>query len=94
MVRKIGVAQIKARLAEVLRGVEQSGQRVIVERRGRPVAVIQPYDPEAFAPDRRHWAEELEGVAGDIEDFEEVLEEVVGSRSSARPRPVDFDDER
>ncbi len=92
MTRRMGVAHIKAHLAKVLREVESRGERVIIERRGQAIAVIQPYDSGLFLVER-HWAEELDGIAGDITDFNEIMEEIVMSRPPALPRVVDFDEE-
>lgn len=93
MTKRMGVAQVKARLAEILREVEGRGERVVVERRGRAVAIIQPYDPRDDVAEQQHWAEALDGIAGDIEDFDEIMEQVVSSRPLARPRTVDLDGE-
>ena len=91
MIRRLGVAGVKAHLAEILREVENRGERVVIERRGRPVAVIQPYHPSAETPPL-HWARALRGIAAGIEDFEQVMDEVVKTREKARPRPVNLDD--
>ncbi len=91
MVRKVGVATAKARLSELLRQVEVLGVEIVVERRGRPVAVIGPYeDPRSRS--RPHWAAALDGLARDLDDFLPLLEEAVGSRAEAGTRAVRLDE--
>ena len=54
MVKEVGIAELKASLSEILREVERRGGRVIVNRRGRRVAVIHGYEPSlAEEPARR-----------------------------------------
>jgi len=91
MTTRVAVAEAKAHLSEILRAVEERGERVVVERRGRPVAVIEPYDERLEQPER-HWAERLDGAAADIADFETIMKDIVKSRRQARPRPVDLED--
>ncbi len=92
MTSKLGVAAVKARLPEVLRQVESKGDRVVVERRGRPVAVIVPYDEREERRKAGSWLDEVYGIAADIPDFERIMKDVVASRRKIRSRPVpDFD---
>ena len=92
MTTRVAVAEAKARLSEILRAVEERGERVVVERRGRPVAVIEAYDAEHEAEAERHWAEALNGIAADLVDFEPIMKAVVKSRRQARPRAVSLED--
>ncbi len=91
LAKHMGIASAKARFSEILREIESGGGPVVVERHGRPVVVIRPYDPDR---DERgeHWADALDGVAADIEDFEDVVREVLVTRRRAGTRPVDLDD--
>jgi prevent-host-death family protein len=91
MTTRVAVADAKARLSEILRAVEERGERVVVERRGRPVAVIEPYD-ERLEQSERHWADRLDGAAADIADFDVIMKDVVKSRRKAKPRPVQLED--
>jgi len=88
MIKRLAVADFKAHLAQALREVEAGG-RIVVERRGRPVAVLVA--PDVAGLDDRGWWHELYGVARDIEDFDSVMRDVVRSRRKARPRPVDLE---
>ena len=89
MTKRIAVGAVKAHLSEVLRDVESTGQRVVIERRGRPVAVLQPYAASAEEHEA-HWADALDGIAAGIEDFARINRETVASRRRARPRPVNL----
>jgi prevent-host-death family protein len=86
--KRLAIADFKAHLAEALREVEAGG-RIVVERRGRPVAVLVA--PEAAGLDDRGWWHELHGVARDIDDFEAIMRNVVRSRRKARSRPIDLE---
>jgi prevent-host-death family protein len=91
MSKYVAVSEMKAHLGELLHEVEMHRQRVVVQRRGRPVAVIQPYDPDEEAVRARHWAEQLDGITADIDDFSEIMRKVVQSRARSRSRAVDLD---
>jgi prevent-host-death family protein len=86
MSKKLAVAELKAHLAQALRDVE-AGHRIVVERRGKPIAMLVPAD-EASSDE---WWRELHGVVADLPDFDVIMREVVRSRRKARPRPVDLE---
>ena len=88
-VKRLAVADFKAHLAESLREVE-AGTRIIVERRGKAVAVLVPAGDAQLPP--QTWWRDLYGVAADIDDFGTIMREVVRSRRFARPRAVKIDD--
>lgn len=87
MVKKMAVAHLKSHLAEVLRDVE-AGDRVVIERRGKAVAVLVPVE-EATAP-VKPWLEEIEGLMDGVDDFDSIMRDVVRSRARAKPRRVDL----
>jgi prevent-host-death family protein len=87
LVKKIAVADLKAHLAEALREVEAGG-RIVVERRGKAVAVLVP--PAEGQANAMGWWRELDGIVSDIDDFDEIMRDVVRSRRNARPRAVDL----
>lgn len=91
MTKKVAVAEAKAHLSELLRVVEERGERIVVERRGRPVAVIGPYD-ESLDESELNWVDRLDGVAAEIADFDSIMKEVIKSRRDAKPRPVRLED--
>ncbi len=88
MVRKIPIAELKAHLAEALRDVEAGG-RIVVERRGKPVADIVPHDDKQLS--EPGWWRELAGIVADVDDFDQIMRDVVRSRRRARPRRVDLE---
>jgi prevent-host-death family protein len=71
----VGAAQLEDRLAELLRHVEHTGERIVVTRRGRPVAAM-------VAVADAHFLERFEQLAHPSEvlgrlkklDFEEPIE--------------------
>ena len=87
--RRLAVADLKAHMAEALREVE-AGMRIVVERRGKAVAVLVP--PEYADLPRQTWWRDLYGIAADIDDFDTVMRGVVRSRRLARPRAVKLED--
>jgi len=89
MVRKVGVAELKAHLAETLREVE-AGSQVAIERRGKTIAVLVP--PADAATRQEDWWGELHGLMAEVDDFERIIKETVRSRRRARPRPVRLED--
>jgi len=89
LTKRLGVADAKARFSELLREVAE-GKHIVVERRGRPIATIRPYEAEDEAPPTS-WLDSLWGIAEDIPDFEEIMDEVVESRRDTPTRKVDFD---
>ena len=51
----ISVTEFKHRCLEIIRSVEQSGKRVTITRRGRPVAQLQAPPPGASARNLKPW---------------------------------------
>ena len=92
MTRTASVAQAKAKLPELLREIESTGEPIVIERRGKPVAVIRAYDPALDAERPRHWVACLDGIVAGVPDFGKVMKEVVASRARTRPRPVVLED--
>jgi antitoxin (DNA-binding transcriptional repressor) of toxin-antitoxin stability system len=88
MVTRLSVAQVKAHLSEVLRQVERGDEIVVVERRGRPVAIIKAWSEKEDPP--AHWLDSVLGICADVPNFLEVMEQVVASREDYPPRPVSF----
>jgi prevent-host-death family protein len=84
----IGVAEAKRRFSELLDHVA-AGERVVVERRGRPAAVLVPPTPDALqAPANAPLG--LAAVAGalaDWDDLEAVVDDIYQGRREATDRP-------
>lgn len=73
MKTEISKSAFKAKALEIMRGVEQSGEEVIITSHGKPTLVIKPFqdDGEARSP-----LEQLEGSVLALNDpFESVAED-------------------
>ena len=88
LVTTLPVAELKAHFSDALRQVE-SGGRIIVERRGKPVAALVPLSE--VGPGGEDWWRELDGIVADVPDFDEIMRDVVRSRRRSRARPVDLE---
>jgi prevent-host-death family protein len=100
MTRKVGAAEAKRKFAELLSRVQHSGDRVIIQRRGRPaVALVSMDDLESLpkqAPNRRDTTRrggilECVGLFADFPEFVDIIDKVVESRWREVPRPVEID---
>jgi prevent-host-death family protein len=88
MTETLGVAETKRRFAELLDRV-LDGERVVVTRRGRPVAVLVPAsDAAARQPSTHLGLAAFAGAMSDWPEFEQVMAEVVASRAAAGARPA------
>jgi hypothetical protein len=83
----MAVAAVKAHFAEVLQQAA-AGERVIVERRGKPIAVLDRYRAEEEVSP--HWFDRLYGLLSDDATFDKVMKGIVRARRTARPRRVDL----
>ncbi|MGB7805300.1 MAG: type II toxin-antitoxin system prevent-host-death family antitoxin, partial [Actinomycetota bacterium] len=79
----VGVAEAKAKISELLERVSQ-GERVVVARRGKPVAVLAP--PDAVSDDvaRPGGLATLAGVLAEWPALERDMDQVIESRRTAR----------
>lgn len=90
MVRKreiVGVAEAKARFSELLERVGR-GERLVVARRGKPVAVLAPPSAVTEPVEHPRGLASLAGVMGDWADMERDIADVVRSRRSSKDRDV------
>jgi prevent-host-death family protein len=82
--RRMDVAEAKKRFSELLGHVAFGGARVLITRRGRPMARLVPVDepgPGSGLADVRGWLE-------DDDPFLQELDRIVAGRATDRPRPV------
>lgn len=99
--RRVSTAQAKATLSELIGAVAFGHERVVIERRGRPIAVLLSVDDAeklgssedaAPEPGRPRGALALVGSWSGVED--EVVDRIVGEIYAARERdlgrPVDL----
>lgn len=88
MVKTLSTADARASFSDVLNSVYYTKEPVVVERKGRPVAVIiSPEEYEAFQRDReaRDWAiiERVQARNAD-KDPDEILAEVTAAVEEVR----------
>ena len=88
MTEVLGVAETKRRFAELIDRV-LAGERVIVTRRGRPVAVLVPAtDDAAVEPPKHVGLAAFAGILADWEEGPEVIEEIYAARGRSFGRDV------
>lgn len=81
----VGVAEAKATLSALLERVARGG-RVVVAKRGRPVAVLAPPDAVRETTPSHRGLASLAGVMTDWPDMERDVADVVRRRRSALDR--------
>ena len=84
----IGVAEAKRRFSELLDRVAD-GERIVIERRGRPAVVLVPPHEEAASgarPAPLGFAA-LAGALADLPELDEMLRDVAEARVGAKDRP-------
>jgi prevent-host-death family protein len=86
MSKAMSVADAKRRFSDVLGAVRHRGERIVIERRGTPVAAIVPLDDLAALEGKRGGLLALVGAFRDARELPSVLDAVVRSRSRQRPR--------
>ena len=81
----VGVADAKARFSELLERVSR-GERLVVARRGKPVAVLAPPDAVLDEGEQPRGLASLAGVMADWPEMERDIADVLRGRRSARDR--------
>ena len=87
MATPVSVGEAKRRFSDVVGAVRHGGQRFVIERRGTPVAAIVPVDDLVTLEGKG-----VRGVLGlvgafrDATNLPKVLDGVVRTRASQRPR--------
>ena len=85
----IGVAEAKRRFSELLDRVAD-GERIVVERRGRPaVVLVAPHEDAASGARRAPVGfASLAGALAELPELDEMLADVAAARRSAKDRPA------
>jgi prevent-host-death family protein len=84
------VATTKATLSETINRVRRTGERVIIENRGHPIAAIVPLSdlpPEARIP-ADDWLNVLLRAGPEGEQLAGILDDVVAERGERPPRDL------
>lgn len=91
----LSVAEFKSRFSEVLTGLLERHERVVVQRRGRPVAVLvslddaRKLDPDPLAVERREGVLGFLGAWAEHPDIDGFIEDVYRDREDSRDRDVE-----
>lgn len=83
----VGVAEAKAKISELLERVSR-GERIVVARRGKTVAVLAPPDAVSDGVAHPRGLATLAGVLADWPAFDSDMDQVVDARRTARDRGV------
>ena len=97
-IRRVSTAEAKATLSALIGMVAFGRDRVVIERRGRPVAVLVSVGEAEQLPEvppaarRRRGALALVGGWSDIDDelFDRLIGEIYAARDRDQGRPVDL----
>jgi prevent-host-death family protein len=87
MAEMLSVAEAKRRFSELIDRVGR-GERFVVTRHGKPVLALVRADESEPARERPLGLLSVVGAFADVEDFEEVMEDVVKQRRRSRGRPA------
>jgi prevent-host-death family protein len=91
----LGVAEFKSRFSEVLTGLLERHERVVVERRGRPVAVLvslddaKRLDPDPLAAENRKGVLGFLGTWDEHPDIDGFVDDVYRDREASLDRDVE-----
>ena len=99
MARRVSTAQVTAQLSELTAEVAYGGQRVVIERRGRPLAaLVSMADLELLRQGRPTSARPNGALAltgawreMDDEDMDSLMADIYAGRENDAGRPVEVD---
>ena len=100
MATRVSVAQAKAELSALMAAVAYQGQRIVIERRGKPMAALvsvddlEQIDGERATSARPRGALALIGAWGDLGDreIEAMVADIYAAREQDTGRPVELED--
>ena len=81
------VAEAKKHFSEILGRVAYAGERIVISKRGKPVAVLVPLD-QAFREDR---LSKVEGWLDEDDPFFHIMADIVAERGEHIPRILQTD---
>jgi prevent-host-death family protein len=92
----LSVSEAKERLSEIVERVADSGDRFVIESRGRPVAAVVRAEELSGLQEEADRPEGLLGAVGilseedeeDEEEWEETVSEIYRQRRQTKPRPM------
>ena len=80
--KEVSVAEAKKHLSDLLGRVAYRGERIMISKRGKPMAILIP---ATEAPDEEHLGE-VKGWLEPNDPFFQAIDQVVSDRSKHRPR--------
>jgi prevent-host-death family protein len=85
------VAEAKSRFSELLNRTAYGNERFLIRKRGRPVAaIVSTEDLERLeAEPRARGLAAAAGLFADVPDWQQIMDEVVATRSERPDREVD-----
>jgi prevent-host-death family protein len=96
--RHVSTASAKARLSELIGDVAHGRKRVVIERRGRPVAALVSMEDAAALDEARPIAEHARGALAllgawaDVDDatLDQIVDDIYATRVADTGRSVDL----
>ena len=95
MVKRVSAASAKAHLSELTAEVAYGGERVIIERHGKPIAALVSVDELELLERETHAAKGLMSAVGawsvlDDSEIDTLVEDIYAARETDLGRPVDL----
>jgi prevent-host-death family protein len=81
--KEVSVAEAKKHLSELLGRVAYGGERIMISKRGKPMAVLIPPGEEASAEEH---LSKVEGWLEPGDPFFDTIDQIVHDRASHLPR--------
>ena len=81
--KEVSVAEAKKHLSELLGRVAYGGERIMISKRGKPMAVLIPPSEEGSAEEH---LSKVEGWLESGDPFFEAIDQIVHDRASHLPR--------
>jgi len=94
MDEKLNVTEAKKKFSELLARTAYNGERFIINRRGKPMAVLIGLEDFALLEQRIHSSEKPKGllaaagVLASFENFEDIMSDVYRSRRESTGRGI------
>jgi len=80
--KQVSVAEAKKHLSELLGRVAYGGERIVISKRGRPMAILVP----PVQPKAERSLSRIEGWLEEDDPFFETLDQIVRNRAKHAPR--------
>jgi prevent-host-death family protein len=85
--KEVSVAEAKKHLSDLLGRVAYRGERIMISKRGKPMAILIP---ATEAPEEEHLGK-VKGWLETNDPFLQAIDQVVSDRSKHRPRVIEKD---